>query len=72
MLKYTSNKEKKKATYLESVTPDIDRLVMLFLMIIICNNVWHYGNRFMEMILRKEEVGEYSIYRLKTKYLERA
>ena len=63
MLKYTSNKEK-KAAYLESATPDIDRLVMLFVTIIICNNVWHYGNRFMEMILTKEEVDECSIYRL--------
>ena len=54
----------KKAAYLESATPDIDRLVMLFVTIIICNNVWHYGNRFMEMILTKEEVGECSIYRL--------
>ena len=58
MLKYTSNKEKKKAAYLESATPDIDRLVMLFVTIIICNNEWHYGNCFIEMILKKEEVGE--------------
>ena len=53
-----------KAAYLESATPDIDRLVMLLVTIIICSTVWHNDNRFMEMILRKEKVSEYSIYRL--------